>query len=90
MTTFKHAGNPGFKLQDTRTGQVITFSGGTHETTDENEIALLRAADGVTEEQTKDELLEQAKTLGVEGASKLNKGELEKAVADAQPPAVEA
>lgn len=87
MTTFKHAGNPDFPVYNPRTGATLRFEGGSYETTDQAEIALLRTIDGVTEEQTKAELLEQAKGLEIEGAAKMKKDELEQAVADAQPAA---
>jgi hemerythrin superfamily protein len=50
------------------------------------ELGLVVDADALAEASTKDELLEEARSAGVEGASSMNKGELAEALAGVMAP----
>lgn len=86
MSTF-HApkGSPGLKVYDPVSRQSVAFRDGKATTDDDRMIRVLRGIDGVEEEHTKAELVEQAKTLGITGASKLPKEKLEAKVDEAKP-----
>lgn len=85
MTTFNAPDHPNLKVYDSRTRSAIVFRNGTVRTDDPAEIALLRAHPHVTEDPTKEVLLEQARDLGIEGRSQMRKEELAEAVDEAQP-----